>query len=150
MVKEILRRTETSNRNFFWSQSEFSNPHKEGIFDLPYGDKWQNQRQFVVNSLREFGFGKRCMEKQLAEEIKTVISILKEKDSEVVDMKRLISVSVSNILCRIIFNKNHEHDDEEFFKILELMDKAFLVQGRAYDFIPLAREQKRHHQHCHG
>ncbi|XP_071955224.1 cytochrome P450 2J6-like [Antedon mediterranea] len=139
LVKEILRRTETSNRNFFWSQSQFSNPHKEGIFDQPYGDKWRTQRQFALNTLRDFGFGKRCMEKQIAEEIKTLVSLLKEKDGELVDMKGLYGVSVSNIMCRLIFNKNYDHNDEEFIEIVDLVNQALRIQGRAYDFIPLAR-----------
>ncbi|XP_071956546.1 cytochrome P450 2J6-like [Antedon mediterranea] len=77
LIKDILRRTETSNHHHFWSQRQFSNPNKEGIFDQPYGDKWRTQRQFVVNTLREFGFGKRCMEKQIAEEINKLVSLLK-------------------------------------------------------------------------
>ncbi|XP_033105279.1 cytochrome P450 2J5-like isoform X1 [Anneissia japonica] len=139
LVKEVLRRTQSSNRIYFWSQSQFSNPHRQGIFDLLYGDKWQTQRQFAVRTLRDFGFGKRSMEHQIAEEVKTMISTLKKKADESVDMKVLLSTSVSNVMCKLIFNQRFDHKDKEFLMILDLINKAFLSQGRAYDFIPILR-----------
>ncbi|XP_033105280.1 cytochrome P450 2J5-like isoform X2 [Anneissia japonica] len=110
-----------------------------GIFDLLYGDKWQTQRQFAVRTLRDFGFGKRSMEHQIAEEVKTMISTLKKKADESVDMKVLLSTSVSNVMCKLIFNQRFDHKDKEFLMILDLINKAFLSQGRAYDFIPILR-----------
>ncbi|KAK3101328.1 hypothetical protein FSP39_002716 [Pinctada imbricata] len=78
------------------------------------GDRWREQRSFALKTFRSFGVGKRCLEKQVMEEVTTLMTEMEHFKGSPFDISHLISISVSNIICSIVFGRRYDHDDNRF------------------------------------
>ncbi|KAK3101254.1 hypothetical protein FSP39_002180 [Pinctada imbricata] len=105
-------------------------PHN-AVFDLvtkghgiggANGELWKEQRTFALKTLRDFGFGKRSLENQIMEEVSVFIDEMGKENGAPFDVRRLISVSVSNIICSIIFGERFEHNDKKFVSLLDTVN----------------------------
>jgi hypothetical protein len=97
MAKDLFNREETNRRifdddmGFQFKEGRQSITGAEGVV-FNHGKKWQEQRRFMLTTLRDFGFGKSDMEGMINEEVKCFLDYAEEnlnKDS-------VGSISVSN------------------------------------------------------
>ncbi|XP_067119558.1 cytochrome P450 2C28-like [Centruroides vittatus] len=87
------------------------------------GKRWLEHRRFVFHTLRELGFGRRGMEEFITEEISFVIEkfqTLKGKPLQAVD---ILTPSISNVICFLLFGKRLEYDSPE----RKLLDESLNV-----------------------
>ncbi|KAK3103775.1 hypothetical protein FSP39_021778 [Pinctada imbricata] len=105
-------------------------PHN-AVFDLvtkghgiggANGELWKEQRTFALKTLRDFGFGKRSLENQIMEEVSAFLDEMGKENGAPFDVRRLISVSVSNIICSILFGERFEYGDKRFVSLLDLLN----------------------------
>ncbi|XP_014664715.1 PREDICTED: cytochrome P450 2C20-like [Priapulus caudatus] len=105
------------------------------------GKPWKEQRKFAMSKLREFGMGKVSLEGKIKEEISALLAELKSHDGKEFDSKTLLTTSVCNVICSIMFGSRFEYDDAEFKTLVHVMDAEFenyAVQG-ALNFFPWLR-----------
>ncbi|KAK3101810.1 hypothetical protein FSP39_006532 [Pinctada imbricata] len=89
------------------------------------GDLWKEQRTFAIRTLRSFGVGKRCLETQVMDEVTILVNEIEKLKGSPFDISHLLSISISNIICSIVFGKRFEHDDEKFLLIMNLVHAQF-------------------------
>lgn len=83
------------------------------------GEEWMEQRRFTLRTLRDFGFGKKCMEAMIMDEVTEVIDRLKKHSGKPVSVNRMFSLAILNSLWTILTSERYEHDDPTLNKILD-------------------------------
>ncbi|KAG6454181.1 probable cytochrome P450 305a1 [Manduca sexta] len=104
------------------------------------GPQWRIQRQFTVKQLRNVGFGKTPMEKEIQKELQNVISYIDANRHEPITPKSIFSVPVMNVLWKYVAGEKIQQ--EKLTRLLELFSvrsKAFVVAGGLLNQIPWCR-----------
>jgi hypothetical protein len=124
----------------FYSKDDF--PHRPHLILTSYrwggrmlgvffssGRLWQEQRRFALRHLRDFGFGKTSMEGLIHEEceecVNSILNEVKNTKDSVISVHDKFGVSVINILWAIMAGVRYKHDDENFKKMLQIIQESF-------------------------
>nr|XP_022336950.1 cytochrome P450 2C14-like [Crassostrea virginica] len=89
------------------------------------GALWKEQRTFASTTLRKFGFGKRCLQTQIMEEVDCLMEKLEKFGSKPFDIKDTLNASVSNVICSFLFGKRFEYEDSTFKRLITLLQNLF-------------------------
>ncbi|XP_048747498.2 cytochrome P450 2C8-like [Ostrea edulis] len=89
------------------------------------GSLWKEQRTFALTTMRKFGFGRRCMESQIIEEIDCLMNELEKYENKAFDIQTLLNTSVSNVICSLLFGKRFDYDDSKFKRLISILNKLF-------------------------
>jgi hypothetical protein len=93
------------------------------------GETWREQRKFSHSVLKEFGVGTSTLELKIEEELTPFLRELRRKKSNPFDPKYLVQVSVSNVICSIVFGARYKYSDPYFKKYIEVLNETFKVLG---------------------
>ena len=93
--------------------------------------------------LRALGWGRSSIEQHIKDECALLVKNFRE-ESEAFQPNRLLGISVSNIICGLLFGSRYEHGDADFIHLLTLVDNYFNGRFNNADsaFIPLLRLKK--------
>ncbi|XP_061184491.1 cytochrome P450 2B4-like [Saccostrea echinata] len=89
------------------------------------GPLWKETRSFALMTLRKFGFGRRCMESQIMEEVDCLMEKLGKCENEVLDIKNVLNASTANVICSLLFGRRFDYDDTRFKRLIDLLSKSF-------------------------
>lgn len=81
------------------------------------GELWQTQRRFLLRNLRDFGFGKKSMERIIQDEAASLVKYLEElamKNPDGVSFQDALTLPVLNSLWNITAGSRHEVHDSVF------------------------------------
>ncbi|XP_056378281.1 cytochrome P450 2D15-like isoform X1 [Hyla sarda] len=92
-----------------------------GIAFTGYGQRWKEQRRFALQTLRNFGMGKKSMEEHIREEAAYMCSAFQANEGRPFDPFMVITNAVSNVICSIIFGDRFEYSDSSFQKMIYLL-----------------------------
>uniref|UniRef100_A0A8C0HI82 CP2J2 protein n=1 Tax=Buteo japonicus TaxID=224669 RepID=A0A8C0HI82_9AVES len=128
MIKEAL----VNQAENFMDRPEF--PINKEIFSKlglvsSSGHLWKQQRRFTLTTLRNFGLGKRTLEERIQEECRCLMDAFRDEQENPFNPHLNISNAVSNIICSITFGNRFDYHDEEFKKMLRLMDETVSLHG---------------------
>ncbi|KAL5007451.1 hypothetical protein ScPMuIL_016257 [Solemya velum] len=101
------------------------------------GSLWKSHRKFALMTLRNFGFGKFSLEKNIHDEIGIFLNAMGEKGEANFDPKNLVNTSVSNIICSMTFGKRFQYSDPEFIALLDAFET--LLHNRSGPFFNLLK-----------
>lgn len=71
------------------------------------GPIWKDLRRVTMTTMREFGVGKKSLEKRVQEEAHAIMDILDKCQGQEVNMRPLLAKCTSNIICSIIFGSRY-------------------------------------------
>ncbi|XP_071154085.1 cytochrome P450 2J6-like [Mytilus edulis] len=94
---------------------------KRGIIGSD-GEKLKELKRFTLRALREFGFGKGSLEENIQEEVNIFLDFIDETNGTSFSLDEKVNVSISNIICSIVFGKRYEYDDHKFVKLMKILD----------------------------
>ncbi|XP_060114373.1 cytochrome P450 2F3-like isoform X2 [Heteronotia binoei] len=104
------------------------------------GDKWKMLRRFAIQTLREFGMGRRSIEERIQEEAWCMVEELAKTKAEPVDPTSLISRAVSNVICSVVFGDRFDYEDKKFLTLVGLVNDNFQRLsswwGQMYNLFP--------------
>ncbi|XP_074075232.1 cytochrome P450 2A13-like isoform X2 [Macrotis lagotis] len=123
-VKEALvdQADEFSGRG---EQATFSWLFKEFGVIFSNGERAQKLRRFSITTLRDFGMGKRGIEERIQEEAGFLIEEIQRTKGVPIDPTFILSCTVSNIICSIVFGDRYEYEDKQFLSLLQMMLGSF-------------------------
>ncbi|NXK03470.1 CP2J2 protein, partial [Herpetotheres cachinnans] len=93
------------------------------------GHLWKQQRRFALTTLRNLGLGKRSLEERIQEECRCLVDVFGDEQGKPFNPHFKISNAVSNIICSITFGNRFDYQDEDFQKLLKLMDETASLHG---------------------
>uniref|UniRef100_A0A8C9AD17 Cytochrome P450 family 2 subfamily F member 1 n=1 Tax=Prolemur simus TaxID=1328070 RepID=A0A8C9AD17_PROSS len=118
----------------------FFNFTKGNGMSFSNGDRWKVLRRFSVQILRNFGMGKRSIEERILEEGSFLLAELQKTEGEPFDPTFVLSLSVSNIICSVLFGSRFDYNDERLLTIIRLINDNFQIMsspwGEMYNVFP--------------
>ncbi|GFO38655.1 cytochrome p450 2j2 [Plakobranchus ocellatus] len=119
--------------------------HKEGfqyagIASLG-GDKWKEQRSFLQSTLRALGMGRNIMAERITGEADYLLTTIDAAQGQPLDISKLVTVCVTNVICGVTFSKRFNHDDEAILQWLKSVNRLFELIGSsaAVNFFPFLK-----------
>ncbi|XP_015919937.1 cytochrome P450 2F2 [Parasteatoda tepidariorum] len=106
-IKEALLKPEFLSRPPYGVFTLFK---KESPFFTSPVHVWQEQRKFVVQSMKDLGLGKSKIEEHVKDEICAVIDVLKSHGGKPMDLKSPLAPSMSNNIMALVFGVRHDFD----------------------------------------
>ncbi|XP_009958816.1 PREDICTED: cytochrome P450 2H1-like isoform X4 [Leptosomus discolor] len=88
-------------------------------------EEWLQVRRFALTTLRNFGMGKRSIEEKIQEETEYLLEEITKTKGTPFDPTFMLSCSVSNIICSIIFGKRYDYKDKKFLSLMNNMNNIF-------------------------
>ncbi|XP_032047673.1 cytochrome P450 2C4-like isoform X2 [Aythya fuligula] len=86
---------------------------------------WLHVRRFTLTTLRNFGMGKRSIEERIQEEAEHLLEELRKTKKMPFDPTFMLSCTVSNVICSVIFGKRYDYKDKKFLSLMNNMNNIF-------------------------
>ncbi|NWY44742.1 CP2CL protein, partial [Sylvia atricapilla] len=88
-------------------------------------EPWLEVRRFSLTTLRNFGMGKRSIEERIQEESDYLLEEIHKTKGASFDPTFMLSCSVSNVICSIVFGKRYDYKDKKFLALMNNMNNIF-------------------------
>ncbi|KAM4897110.1 CP2CN protein, partial [Sylvia borin] len=88
-------------------------------------EPWVEVRRFSLTTLRNFGMGKRSIEERIQEESDYLLEEIHKTKGASFNPTFMLSCSVSNVICSIVFGKRYDYKDKKFLALMNNMNNIF-------------------------
>ncbi|GAU87300.1 hypothetical protein RvY_00178 [Ramazzottius varieornatus] len=124
-VKKLFAKEEATGR-----EKLFSHPVIAKGKGLIFSERplWKHHRRFALTTLRNYGMGKTWLDDTILSEVDDLCKLLVDLDGRPIDPRRLLSHSISNVICALVFGRRFPHDDARFTKLTSLFDNILIAQ----------------------
>lgn len=107
--------------------------HRYGILNSS-GDQMREQRRFSLQTLRNFGFGRKIMEERVKSEAEKLVKAIEQKlggqKNKVMSIDEDLKLCVGSIISSLIVGRTYELGDPTFEKLKYYIKKNFATFGR--------------------
>uniref|UniRef100_A0AAY4D1I6 Cytochrome P450 2M1-like n=1 Tax=Denticeps clupeoides TaxID=299321 RepID=A0AAY4D1I6_9TELE len=104
------------------------------------GHRWRELRRFSIMTMKNFGMGRRSIEKRIQEEARCLVKAFEEPNGGTFNPKQLLYNAVSNVTCSIVFGHRFEYHDPQFHFLCKAVDTCFSFLsspfGQIYNSFP--------------
>ena len=108
-----------------------------------YSEEWVAEKKFVLNALRQFGFGSSALEEKITEEIETLLDEYRASSRRQLplDPRKHMPKTMANLIFSILINERYDYDDKKLAEKLRLIAQWQERVGEAnmLDFFPWLR-----------
>ncbi|XP_070700474.1 cytochrome P450 2G1-like [Pempheris klunzingeri] len=85
------------------------------------GERWRQLRRFTLTTLRDFGMGRKGMDEWIQEESKHLTARIETFKAKPFDPTLLLSRTVSNVICCIVFGERFGYEDKQFLHLMNVI-----------------------------
>jgi cytochrome P450 len=110
LVKAAFNDNDFAGRVALLNMKEKSGGQVRGVI-FTEGKEWNEQRRFILRTLRDFGFGKKTMESAVHDEIKDLIETFRKSAGKPQSTKNAFNAAVLNALWTLIAGERFRQDD---------------------------------------
>ncbi|XP_059931281.1 cytochrome P450 2C15-like [Gadus macrocephalus] len=104
------------------------------------GERWKQLRRFTLSTLRDFGMGRKGMEDWIKEESRHLVDRITSTKASPFDPTFLMSCTVSNVICCLVFGERFSYDNEHFLSLLKIISQTLKhfssPVGQLYNVFP--------------
>nr|XP_020504897.1 cytochrome P450 2G1-like [Labrus bergylta] len=115
------------------------------------GERWRQLRRFTLTTLRDFGMGRKGMEEWIQEESTHLRARIDTFKAKPFDPTFLLSCTVSNVICALVFGERFDYDDKQFLNLLSIIADVLRFnsspKGQMYNIFPWLMEHLPGQQH---
>ncbi|CAI5692811.1 cytochrome P450 2F3 [Oreochromis niloticus] len=97
------------------------NPNKKYGIGSSNGERWRQLRRFTLTTLRDFGMGRKGMEEWIQEESEHMRAHMLKLKGSPFDPTFLLSCTVSNVICCLVFSQRFSYEDKQFLRLLTIL-----------------------------
>uniref|UniRef100_A0A3P8QI72 Cytochrome P450, family 2, subfamily Y, polypeptide 3 n=1 Tax=Astatotilapia calliptera TaxID=8154 RepID=A0A3P8QI72_ASTCA len=116
------------------------NPNKKYGIGSGNGERWRQLRRFTMTTLRDFGMGRKGMEEWIQEESEHMRAHIHKLKGAPFDPTFLLSCTVSNVICCLVFGQRFSYEDKQFLRLLTILFQIENVNsspvGQMYNLFP--------------
>ncbi|XP_032081892.1 cytochrome P450 2C8-like [Thamnophis elegans] len=94
---------------------------------LSTGLTWKQQRRFSMATLKTLGMGRSALEYQIQEEAESLVDVFRKSEGKPMNPNFVLNLSVSNVICALVFGHRFSIEDETFHHLLEAIENIFSV-----------------------
>uniref|UniRef100_A0A3Q1I3B2 Cytochrome P450, family 2, subfamily Y, polypeptide 3 n=2 Tax=Anabas testudineus TaxID=64144 RepID=A0A3Q1I3B2_ANATE len=109
------------------------------------GERWRQLRRFTLTTLRDFGMGRKGMEEWTQEESKHMRDQIETYKAKSFDPTFVLSCTVSNVICCLVFGERFSYDDKQFMDLLNIISEVITFGstpwGQMYNIFPWLMER---------
>ncbi|XP_030076018.1 cytochrome P450 2F2 [Microcaecilia unicolor] len=96
------------------------------------GEKWKALRRFALQTMRNFGVGKRSIEERIQEENQFLMKVIRNTNKSPFEPTQIICRSVSNVICSVLFGSRFDYEDKVFQNIARSIDDNFKLMSSSW------------------
>ncbi|KAM6933640.1 cytochrome P450 2Y3 [Xenentodon cancila] len=115
------------------------------------GERWRQLRRFTLTTLRDFGMGRKGMEEWIQEESRHMRDHILSFKGAPFDPTFLLSRTVSNVICCLVFGQRFGYEDKQFLHLLYIISELVRFNsspwGVLYNIFPWLMERLPGRQH---
>ncbi|XP_019943823.2 cytochrome P450 2G1-like [Paralichthys olivaceus] len=115
------------------------------------GERWRQLRRFTLSTLRDFGMGRKGMEEWIQEESNHLRGRIDSFKAAPFDPTFLLSRTVSNVICCMVFGQRFSYEDKQFLQLLNIISEILKFVnsplGQMYNIFPWLMERLPGYQH---
>ncbi|KAF7665318.1 hypothetical protein LDENG_00147620 [Lucifuga dentata] len=115
------------------------------------GERWRQLRRFTLTTLRDFGMGRKEMEEWIQEESKHLVARLHTFKAMPFDPTFILSRTVSNVICCLVFGQRFNYEDKQFLHLLNIISEILRFgsspRGQMFNIFPWLMEFVPGHHH---
>lgn len=104
------------------------------------GEKWKVLRRFALQTLKNFGMGKRSIEERIQEEAQCLVQEFRRTGGAPFNPINLVCRAVSNVICAVVFGQRYDYEDAAFLRLLDHFNENFKIMssiwGELYNIFP--------------
>uniref|UniRef100_I3J7L2 Cytochrome P450, family 2, subfamily Y, polypeptide 3 n=1 Tax=Oreochromis niloticus TaxID=8128 RepID=I3J7L2_ORENI len=97
------------------------NPNKKYGIGSSNGERWRQLRRFTLTTLKDFGMGRKGMDEWIQEESEHMRDYIHKLKGAPFDPTFLLSCTVSNVICCLVFGQRFNYEDKQFLRLLTIL-----------------------------